>query len=212
MRMLSHKQVWDGIDKLAAKNRLSASALAKRAGLDPTTFNKSKRTTKQGKARWPSTESVSKILEATSTSMAEFVGLMTGDAGPVVNAAGLPAIALAELKQGQAVDASGFLNREGGRTVEFPAIDDEAAYVVELDGDVAPPYYRSGDHIVVSPSSGVRRGDRVIGRQHDGSMIFGTLVRRTPQRVVVHPFNQRGEDSISSEQLAWLARIVWLTQ
>src|SRR6476619_4642382 len=74
--MLSHTAIWRGIDLLAERNRLSASGLAKRAGLDPTTFNKSKRTTKQGKSRWPSTESVSKILEATSTSMAEFVGLI----------------------------------------------------------------------------------------------------------------------------------------
>ena len=71
--MLTHKAIWRGIDLLAAKNRLSASGLAKRAGLDPTTFNKSKRTTKQGKPRWPSTESLSKILDATRTTMGEFV-------------------------------------------------------------------------------------------------------------------------------------------
>src|SRR3954449_12352095 len=80
--MLTHKAIWRGIDMLAAKNHLSASGLAKRAGLDPTTFNKSKRTTKQGKPRWPSTESLSKILDATQASMAEFVSLLDDGGGP----------------------------------------------------------------------------------------------------------------------------------
>ena len=74
--MLTHQAIWRGIDMLAERNRLSASGLAKRAGLDPTTFNKSKRTTKQGKPRWPSTESLSKVLEATSTTMTDFVGML----------------------------------------------------------------------------------------------------------------------------------------
>ena len=81
--MLTHKAIWRGIDMLAAKNQLSASGLAKRAGLDPTTFNKSKRTTKQGKPRWPSTESLSKILDATQTTMGEFVALL--DDGAAAN-------------------------------------------------------------------------------------------------------------------------------
>ncbi len=85
--MLTHKAMGRGIDLLAAKNQLSASGLAKRAGLDPTTFNKSKRTTKQGKPRWPSTESLSKILDATQTTMGEFVALL--DEGGAGNGEGM---------------------------------------------------------------------------------------------------------------------------
>ena len=64
--MFSHKHIWGAIDALAARYGHSPSGLARAAGLDPTTFNKSKRTTKQGKPRWPSTESLSKVLEALS--------------------------------------------------------------------------------------------------------------------------------------------------
>jgi phage repressor protein C with HTH and peptisase S24 domain len=60
--MLTHAQVWSAIDRLATRAGLSASGLAKRAGLDPTTFNKSKRFTAEGRARWPSTESIAKAL------------------------------------------------------------------------------------------------------------------------------------------------------
>ncbi|WP_254488820.1 hypothetical protein, partial [Salmonella enterica] len=66
--MLTHAQIWNALDLLAERNGLTASALAKKAGLDATTFNKSKRITNEGRERWPSTESVSKALKATGVS------------------------------------------------------------------------------------------------------------------------------------------------
>src|ERR1700704_2629527 len=78
--MLTHKQIWTAIDALAARYGTSPSGLAKLAGLDPTTFNKSKRGTANGKLRWPSTESLAKVLAATGASLEDFVAL-TGDGG-----------------------------------------------------------------------------------------------------------------------------------
>src|SRR3979411_3513009 len=74
--MLTHTQIWDAIDALAARAGTSPSGLAKRAGLDPTTFNKSKRVTPDQRQRWPSTESVAKCLAATSTPVDPFAALM----------------------------------------------------------------------------------------------------------------------------------------
>ena len=87
---LTHAGVWRGIDRLAEKHGMSASALARRAGLDPTTFNKSKRTMREGKPRWPSTETIAKVLEATGETFAEFV-VLTGSAGPAERPARRPA-------------------------------------------------------------------------------------------------------------------------
>ena len=67
--MLTHADIWNAVDRLAARAGLSASALARKAGLDPTTFNKSKRVTPQGRPRWPSTESLAKIIDATNSSV-----------------------------------------------------------------------------------------------------------------------------------------------
>src|SRR5215211_2690910 len=67
--MLTHADIWNAVDRLAARAGLSASGLAKKAGLDPTTFNKSKRITPEGRPRWPSTESVAKSLAATNTTV-----------------------------------------------------------------------------------------------------------------------------------------------
>src|SRR5215470_1796468 len=82
MAMLTHAQIWTALDRLAARAGLSPSGLAKRAGLDPTTFNKSKRITSDGRARWPSTESVAKSLDATGVSFDDFVALISDQAPP----------------------------------------------------------------------------------------------------------------------------------
>lgn len=74
--MFSHEQIWRGIDRLAAANGYSPSGLAKQAGLDPTSFNKSKRTSPDGKPRWPSTESLSKVLSVTGATMSDFISLI----------------------------------------------------------------------------------------------------------------------------------------
>ena len=71
--MLTHRAVWQALDRIARLRGLSPSGMAKAAGLDPTTFNRSKRMTGAGRARWPGTESIAKVLDATDTSLAEFV-------------------------------------------------------------------------------------------------------------------------------------------
>src|ERR1700685_1528659 len=109
--MLTHAQVWSAIDRLAARAGLSASGLARRAGLDPTTFNKSKRITAAGRARWPSTESISKALAATGTSIEAFVGLIQGAGAP---ARGVPLLGFAEGGAGRDFDDGGFPAGAGG--------------------------------------------------------------------------------------------------
>ena len=93
--MLTHQQIWRAIDALAARNGLSPSGLAKHAGLDPTTFNKSKRGAANGKLRWPSTESLAKILSATGASLDDFVALLH-DGQRSIRARMVPLIGMAQ--------------------------------------------------------------------------------------------------------------------
>jgi phage repressor protein C with HTH and peptisase S24 domain len=65
---MTHKDVWEMIEMLAIANGKTVSGLARCSGLDATTFNRSKRFTKEGQERWPSTHSISKILIATDAS------------------------------------------------------------------------------------------------------------------------------------------------
>ena len=71
-----HLKIWSTIDTIAANNGLSVSALAKRSGLDATAFNKSKRTYPTGKRRWPSTESIAKIVRTMNMDWHDFVDYM----------------------------------------------------------------------------------------------------------------------------------------
>ncbi|MFN7633757.1 MAG: helix-turn-helix transcriptional regulator, partial [Acetobacteraceae bacterium] len=75
---MRHDDIWRALDTLAAEQGLSASGLARKAGLDPTAFHPSKRIGVDGRARWPSTESISKVLAATGTTMDAFASLISG--------------------------------------------------------------------------------------------------------------------------------------
>lgn len=76
---MTHDQIWKAIENFAGAHRMSCSGLAKRSGLDPTTFNRSKRYSKEGQPRWPSTQSISKILSSTGTEIQDFTKYIEHD-------------------------------------------------------------------------------------------------------------------------------------
>jgi phage repressor protein C with HTH and peptisase S24 domain len=213
--MFTHDQVWHGIDRLARERGLSASGLARRAGLDPTTFNPSKRVTKQSKPRWPSTESLAKILSATETSLDDFVALMADrplDAAPLASHR-LRCIGADQAARRELFDESGFPTGQAWDEIDFPSLDDPHAYALEVRGDDFLPTYRDGDLLIVSPVAGIRRRDRVMLKSRGGVIHAGTLLRRTAQRIEIAPFAEEMESQVVPvKDVAWLARIVWVSQ
>lgn len=208
--MLSHPRIWKAIDSLAARNGLSASGLARRAGLDPTTFNKSKRAAADGRLRWPSTESISKILDATMTDLDTFMALVMSDRPPVPNRA-IPLINLADIEG--AFDGEGKVQGEKWDEVAFPDLPAEAVFAVEVAGDSLSPTYRDGDILVCSPSVPVRRGDRVLLRSRSGELFGGTLKRKTMHSVDLSPFSRApSEATFTVAETLWIARILWASQ
>ena len=209
--MLTHTQIWTGIDRLAARAGLSPSGLAKRAGLDPTTFNKSKRITLAGRERWPSTESVAKSLAATGTSLDQFVALVTDAARQGTRT--LPLIGLAEASDSGLFDERGFPIGPGWEEIGFGAIEDEHAYALEISGDALLPTYRDGTIIIVSPAASVRRGDRLVLRTGHGEMMAKELRRKTGKAYELKSLNSsQAERILPVEEVLWAARIVWASQ
>jgi phage repressor protein C with HTH and peptisase S24 domain len=210
--MLTHAQVWSAIDRLAKRADLSASGLARRAGLDPTTFNKSKRITASGRARWPSTESISKALAATGTSIEAFVGLIQGDkAGAPTRS--VPLLGFAEAGAGGYFDDGGFPAGTGWDEIAFPAVDDTHAYALEVSGQSMEPAYRDGDIILVSPAAPIRRGDRVVVKTRDGEVMAKELKRSTAKSIELKSLNAQHPDrTIANEDVLWVARILWASQ
>jgi phage repressor protein C with HTH and peptisase S24 domain len=209
--MLTHAQIWTALDRLAARAGMSPSGLAKKSGLDPTTFNKSKRITPDGRNRWPSTESVAKALEATSTTIDTFVQLIEDSGRPVVQA--VPLIGFAEAGAGGYFDDGGFPVGRGWDEIAFPAVTDEHAYALEISGQSMEPAYRDGDVIVVSPAAPVRRGDRVVVKTKDGEVMVKELKRRSAKSIELRSLNPaHKERTLPVRDVLWIARIVWASQ
>jgi len=210
--MLTHSQIWTALDRLAAHAGLSPSGLAKKSGLDPTTFNKSKRITNEGHARWPSTESVAKALTATETSIDMFVQLIDVASNAAVKKT-IPLIGLAQAGKDGYFDTTGFPTGQGWEEVRFPAVGDEHAYALEISGDALAPAYRDGALIVVSPAASIRRGDRVAVRTTNDEVLVKELKRRTAKTIELRSLDPAQADrTLALRDVLWIARILWASQ
>jgi phage repressor protein C with HTH and peptisase S24 domain len=209
--MLTHMDIWNAVDRLAARAGLSASGLAKKAGLDPTTFNKSKRITPEGRPRWPSTESIAKSLQATGITVDTFVSLIS-ERG-LAAAQAIPLIGLGEAATAGFFDERGFPSGKGWDEIAFPAVTDEHAYALEISGDSMKPAYRAGDVIIVSPGATVHKGDRVVVKTKDGEVMVKELKRKTAKAIELKSLNAEHRDrTLPMSDVVWVARIVWASQ
>jgi phage repressor protein C with HTH and peptisase S24 domain len=211
---LTHARVWSAIDALARRYGLSASGLAKRAGLDATAFNKSKRVTGEGRPRWPTTESIAKVLEATGASFDDFTALVIAEPrGRNVLAQPIPLIGLTQAGTRGFFDDGGFPVGGGWDQIRFSRVDDENAYALEVAGDSMQPLYRDGDILIVSPNSAPRKGDRVVLRTTGGEVMAKILVRRTAKTVELASLNPDHPNLVFPvDRIEWMARIVWASQ
>jgi phage repressor protein C with HTH and peptisase S24 domain len=209
-RSLTHAQIWTALDRLAERAGLSPSALARRAGLDPTTFNKSKLITADGRERWPSTESVAKAITAAGQSIDAFV-LLIGDGGKL--APSVPLLALAHAADGAHFDDGGLPTGRSWEEMPLPAGDDGRAFALEISGDALAPAYRGGDIIMVSPSTPIRRGDRVAVKTREGAVMVSELKRRTARTLELRAIHApHADQTLATSDVARIARIVWVRQ
>ena len=209
--MLTHSQIWNALDRLAAHSGLTPSGLAKKAGLDPTTFNKSKRITPEGRPRWPSTESVAKSLAATGSSVELFMTLLSETGKPPIT--NVPLIGFAQAGAGGYFDDGGFPVGKGWEEIAFPLVTDEHAYALEIAGDSMKPAYRDGDIIVVSPGAPVRRGDRVVVKTRSGEVMVKELRRKNSKNIELKSLNSEHRDrTLPMTEVLWIARIMWASQ
>lgn len=210
--MLSHQAIWDSIDAMARRHGLSVSALARLAGLDPTAFNVSKRVSKDGRERWPSTESIAKIIEATGESFDTFLSGGTFlHMEPSTRT--VPLLGLAQAGAGGFFDSAGHPVGHGWDEVALPSPGQSGIYALEVSGDSMEPLYREGDRIVVSPTEQVRRGDRVVVRTRDGEVMAKILARQSAKQVELHSLNPAYAPRVLDiAEIEWIARIIWASQ
>lgn len=211
--MLSHERIWAAIDALAERNGMTASGLARKAGLDPTSFNRSKRTSPEGRDRWPSTESISKILRATGASVEDFLRLLEPSVAP--RRAMVPLVGMQEAGNAKLFDEEGMpIQRSGGEAVDFPDYRSiEKVFALEVTGESLAPLYRDGDILIVSPTAGVRKGDRIIVRTRAGEVLAGELKRRLAKTIEFTTLGPTPEErTILTDDVEGIARVMWARQ
>ncbi len=210
--MLSHARIWAAIDQLAERYGLSASGLARKSGLDATSFNRSKRTSPDGRDRWPSTESISKILKATGASLDEFMRLVDPSIARAKTM--IPLIGMTQAGTGRAFTDEGMpTGGPGWEEIEFPDLSTEKVFALEVQGDSMEPLYRDGDILIVSPTANVRKGDRVVVRTKAGEVTAKELKRRTAKSLELRSLNPDHSDRvIPTKDIAWMARVMWARQ
>lgn len=205
--MLTHSQIWTAIDTLAQRHGLTPSALAKRAGLDATTFNRSKRQGADGHPRWPSTESIAKILAATGVGVDEFLAIITSEPGP----SHLP-FQFADHLTADAFDDEGRPQGAGWDRIEPLQGLRGDAFAIGLACDRFAPAYKQGDMIIASPGAPRRRGDRVLLLATDGSLMIGELGLETAMQVRLRGLSGEELPAHKTKDIRLLARILWLSQ
>jgi phage repressor protein C with HTH and peptisase S24 domain len=211
--MFTHKQVWAAIDTIAERYGFSASGLAKKSGLDPTSFNPSKRNGPDGRPRWPTMESVARVLNAAGAPVEEFMDLLSGRKGQPPRRKQIPMLGFAKAGKGGFFDDSGFPAGAGWEEIDVPGVTDAAAYGLEITGDSMQPVYREGDTIIVSPAATVRKGDRVVVRTSDGQVMAKIMQRQTARTLELASFNNAHETkTLEMKDVDWMARIIWASQ
>jgi phage repressor protein C with HTH and peptisase S24 domain len=208
---LSHSRLWRAVDRLAETHGLSPSGLARRAGLDPTAFNPSKRQAPGvgGRPRWPSTESLNRILEVTGASLAEFAALAE-DAGP---APALPVLGLAQAGLDGFFDEAGLPTGDGWSWTELPRAG-RSLFSLEITGESMTPLYRPGDKVIVDRDGPEpRRGDRVVVRTRSGETMAKELAQATARAVTLRSINPDHADRVLPRtEVDWISRILWVSQ
>ncbi len=211
--MFTHKQVWAAIDTIAERYGYSASGLAKKSGLDPTSFNPSKRNGPDGRPRWPTMESISRVLNAAGATVEEFMDLLAGRRGQPPRLKQIPMLGFAKAGKGGFFDDSGFPAGSGWEEIDVPGVTDAAAYGLEITGDSMAPVYREGDTIVVSPAATIRKGDRVVVRTADGQVMAKIMLRQTARTLELGSFNPTHDTKLlDMKDVDWIARIIWASQ
>jgi phage repressor protein C with HTH and peptisase S24 domain len=209
---LGHGDIWRALDLLAHANGLTASGLARRAGLDPTTFNRSKRQTRDGKLRWPSTESLAKVLQATGCSLRRLVDLVEdgGKAAPGPNGGASAAARFAAVAMGRDL----IIPRGHTKVdIDLPGPTGETTLAIRIGSRDLEPAYRIGDIVAVAPDRQLKPGDRVLVHSFDGVLRAGRLARLTGFRIDLDSLEPgKLQRHLQMADVSWVARIVWASQ
>lgn len=211
---MKQEDVWRGIDRLAYEIGVTPARLARMAGLDQAVFGPTRRIKENGAMRWPSMDSLAKVLAVADISLGEFVNYMYGD--PASRAGfRLPCLRFTAAAEDH-YDDEGFPSGGAWDRIEFPDLQDPKCFGLILDDESGLPVYREGDLLVCAPGMSIRRGDRIVyrraGASGPGCLSVGVLLRQTPFRTEIGTLDERDSQMLAAEDITWMTRIAWVRQ
>jgi phage repressor protein C with HTH and peptisase S24 domain len=207
--MFTHESLWHAIDHLAQSIGTSTSGLAKRAGLDATSFNKSKRFGADGKPRWPSTESIARVLAATELTMLEFLAFMPEETTAQAHA--IPLITTKDSMKKNSFDEHGFPNVKSADIINFPNFDPQSIFALEINDKKFESVYPLDSILIIEPHVKLRRGDKVFikGRK---DIFIGVLSREIGRKIDILSYSTQSSLQIPYDDIEFMARILWVSQ
>ncbi|MBY7649003.1 MAG: DNA-binding protein [Candidatus Liberibacter europaeus] len=216
MTKLSHEKIWEAIDRMAVRHNLTTSGLARKAGLDPTSFNKSKRLGSEGRNRWPSTESIAKILEATNETVFQFLEhIYTVQPSNERQEKEIPLLDFPQDSSGGFFDSGGFPIRNKWNTVGVPEIRSphDGIYAIQIQDTSMLPLYRKDDILILNALIQVNCGDRVLIKPREGDIVAKVLINRRDESVDLMSLNCcYPVDTVDVADIEWMAKILWASQ
>ena len=235
--MLTHERIWLAIDMLAQRENLSPSSLARLAGLDASIFNPSKRFLGNGRPRWPSTESIARILSATGLSTEAFFVELLGERRCVVwpyqdilaqiPASDIPHLFLEtetpepSIKRGETETATTSCPSSPPEARQLQKVSDpaERVFVLQLETDDFVPYFKKKAILLLGIFCPAQIGDRVIYFGHAKQakskelMLLGDIVSGSDDRLYIRPLTQAGlEEPVLRSNERQIAKILWASQ
>ncbi|XCD67077.1 helix-turn-helix transcriptional regulator [Candidatus Liberibacter asiaticus] len=237
MTSFSHKKIWEAIDRMAERHNLTPSGLARKAGLDPTSFNKSKRFGIEGRNRWPSTESIFKILAATNETICQLLDLPFSDGRTTEKKEKeIPLLYFPPSGSGGFFDSGVFPTGNKWNTVGVPEIRSphNGIYAIQTQDtrhktqdtrhktqdtrhktqDTSMlPLYRKGDILILNSAIQVNCGDRLLIKPRTGDIVAKVLISRRGRSIDLMSLNCcYPVDTVEMSDIEWIARILWASQ
>ena len=209
--MLTHENLWIAIDTIARTNGFSTSGLAKKAGLDPTIFNKSKRISIDGRLHWPTTESIAKILNVCNSSLGQIASIIHDKAGQG------DYISLPQEKLSGLQGKTSFINPNGHidpdlriKHAESTGIDSQS-FTVTINTNSYAPMFEKKSSVIATTNGGIRKSDIAIISLTSGNSIIAKIHKISSHIVEINLLKEGDEthSTILNKDILWIARILY---
>lgn len=198
--MVKQETFWESLEKIAEREGIALSTLARQAGLDKTSMLPSKRYNLNGAMKWPSTETIGRVLNSLNISVQEYGAILAGTADAKVS---LPAVTLSDLKE--AWTGLGVKEECKWSEIMLGSPRGKNNWVVLIDSD-RDPILPEGTTVVADDDTEPRPNDRVVVVSGDQTGIY-KFRRLMKTHLVVSSVDGRETSQIPIEDVTKISRV-----